>query len=183
MRAWLEQQGSSDVLAVSSQDQVWFDGARRRVAEIAGRFPPLAWQQMRAGAGATGERLYDWAVLPLGAVAGQRQRWRLFRRRLSAPHELAYDVVSAPQPTPLAEMVRVAGTRWAMEESFQSAKGEVGLDPYEVRSWAGWYRPVTLALLAHADLTVTRARAGAQAEPGQNKRPLSAQLRPMTSYR
>jgi SRSO17 transposase len=183
MRSWLEKQGISYVLAVSSQYQVWFDGARRGVAEIAGRFPPLAWHQMSAGAGATGERLDDGAVLPLGAVAGQRQRWLLCRRSLSAPQELAYDVVSAPQQTPPAEMVRVAGTRWAIEESVQSAKGEGGLDHYEVRSWAGWYRHVTLALLAHADLTVTRARAGAQAEHGPKKRPLSAKLRPMTSYR
>jgi SRSO17 transposase len=124
---------------------------------------------MSAGAGAKGERLYDWAVLPLGAVADQRQRWLLFRRSLRVPQELAYYVVSAPQQTPRAEMGRVAGTRWAIEESFQTAKGEVGLDHYEVRKWAGWYRHVTLALLAHAYLTVTRVRAGVQAESGKKR--------------
>ena len=81
----------------------------------------------------------------------------------------------------LAEMGRVAGTRWAIEESFQSAKGEVGLDHYEGRSWAGWARHVTLALLAHAYLTVIHARAEAQGETGQKKKPLSAQWRPKRS--
>jgi SRSO17 transposase len=183
MRSWLEKQGISYVLAVSAQYQVWFDGARRWVAEIAGRFPPSAWHRRSAGAGAKGQRLYEWAVLALGAVAGQRQRWLLFRRSLRESQELAYYVVSAPQQTAPAEMVRVAGRRWAIEESFQSAKGEVGLDHYEVRSWAGWYRHVTLALLAHAYLTVTCARAVTQAESGQKKRPLAVQRRPKTSYR
>jgi SRSO17 transposase len=70
-------------------------------------------------------------------------------------------VVFAPRQTRLEELVRVAGTRWAIEESFQSAKGEVGLDHYEVRSWQGWYRHMTFAMLAHAYLTVMRGRAGA----------------------
>jgi SRSO17 transposase len=183
LRSWLEKQGISYVLAVSAQYQVWFEGARRWVAEIAGRLPPLAWQPVSAGAGTKGARLYNWALLPLGAVAGQRQRWLLLRRNLSAPQERAYDVVSAAQQTPLAEMVRVAGTRWATEESFQSAKGTVGLDHSEVRSWAGWYRHVTLALLAHAYLTVTRAHAVAPAEGDQKKTSASARLRPKTSYR
>src|SRR5689334_22451652 len=125
----------------------WFEGVWRWVADIAKRLSPLAWQLLSAGAGTKGERLYHWALLLLGTVAGQRQRWLLFRRSLRAPQELAYDVVSAAQQTPRAEMVRVAGTRWAMEESCQSAKGEVGLDHYEVRSWPGWYRHLTLAVL------------------------------------
>jgi hypothetical protein len=84
-------------------------------------------------------------LLPLGAGAGQRQGWLLFCRSLRAPPALVCDVVSTAQPTSGAEMVRVAGIHWAIEESFQSAKGEVGLDHYEVRSWAGWYRHVTLS--------------------------------------
>ena len=109
-------------------------------------------------------------MLPLGQVGEPRRRWLLFRRSLSEPEELAYYVVSAPEQTPLTEMVKVAGTRWAIEESFESAKGEVGLDQYEVRSWEGWYRHVTLAMLAHAYLTVTRTRAVRQAEAGQKKK-------------
>ena len=67
--------------------------------------------------------------------------------------------VYAPEATALREVVEVAGTRWAVEETLETGKGEVGLDQYEVRKWTGWYRHITLALLAHAFLTVTRAQA------------------------
>jgi SRSO17 transposase len=77
---------------------------------------------------------------------------------MNNPAEVAYYVASGPPRMSLPEMARIAGARWAIEESFESAKGEVGLDQYEVRSWLGWYRHVTLALLAHAYLTVTRAQ-------------------------
>ena len=99
-------------------------------------------------------------------------RWLLARRSLSKPQEVAYYVVSGPSQTTLAEMARVAGTRWAIEESFETAKGEVGLDQYEVRSWTGWYRHITLAMLAHAYLTVMRAKAAEEEAGAQKKRRL-----------
>ena len=157
----------SYVLAVTSQYQVWYAEARRWVAEIALLLSPNVWQKRSAGAGAKGERVYAWALLSLGNVGAARQRWLLFRRSLSDRQELAYYVVSAPKTTRLEAMIKVAGTRWAMEESFASAKGEVGLDQYEVRSWEGWYRHITLAMLAHAYLTVLRAHA---VPPAQKKR-------------
>ena len=104
----------------------------------------------------------------------------MFRRSLSDRKDLAYYVVSAPKQTRLEAMVKVAGTRWAVEESFESAKGEVGLDHYEVRSWEGWYRHITLAMLAHAYLTVLRARA---TKPAQKKRVPAESLRPTNSSR
>ena len=91
--------------------------------------------------------------------------WLLARRSLSDPRELAYYVCFAPANTPLAELVRVAGTRWAIEDGFAAAKGEVGLDHCGVRRWAGWQRHVTLCLWAHAFLVVTQARANAVADP------------------
>jgi SRSO17 transposase len=120
-----------------------------------------------------GLRLYHWALLPLGEVDEERRRWLLFRRSLSDPTDLAYYVVSGPKKTSLEVMVKVAGTRWAIEESFESAKGEVGLDQYEVRSWAGWYRHITLAMFAHAYLTVVRARTVARPKsaPQKKRRP------------
>jgi SRSO17 transposase len=111
-------------------------------------------------------------LLPLTSILIEHQRWLLVRRHLDKPEEMAYYVVFAPRKTKLEEMVRVAGARWAIEESFQSAKGEVGLDHYEVRSWAGWYRHITLAMLAHAYLTVMRAKA--LAEPSSTKKKRSA---------
>ena len=172
MRRWLEEQKIFYVLAVSSQYQVFYQGARRWVAEITTLLPKKTWKRLSAGAGTKGERFYDWALLPLGEVDQERQRWLLFRRSISDQTDLSYYVVSAPKKTSLKEMVKVAGTRWAIEESFESAKGEVGLDQYEVRSWDGWYRHITLAMFAHAYLTVVRAGAMAQtkAEPQKKKR-------------
>ena len=119
-----------------------------------------AWPRRRAGDGAKGPRLDDGARTPLVApVDPAWGRWWLIRRRLRDPPDLAYDVVWGPVGTPLAEMIRAAGSRWAIAESFETTTGEVGLDHDEVRSWTGWYRHLTLALLAPAFLTVTRAHA------------------------
>lgn len=123
--------------------------------------------------GAKGERLYEWgAVELLSFTLGDKRRWLLVRRKIGEPQELAYYVVYADAETTLEEMVRVAGARWAIEESFETAKGEVGLDQYEVRSWHGWYRHITLALLAHAYLTATRAAAARR--EAEKKRVLDA---------
>jgi SRSO17 transposase len=180
MRSWLEKRRIGYVLAVSSPYRVWYAGARRWVAEIATLLAPTAWQRRSAGAGAKGERLYEWALVPLGQVGEERQRWLLFRRNLSDRQQFAYYVVSAPKTTRLEAMLKVAGTRWAIEESFASAKGEVGLDQYEVRSWDGWYRHITLAILAHAYLTVLRTRA---VKPTQKKSGQAVLLRPKSLSR
>ena len=95
----------------------------------------------------------------------------LARRSLAKPEELAYYVCFGPAGTSLEELVRVAGTRWAIEECFEEAKGQVGLDQYEVdqyevRKWNGWYRHITLAMLAHAYLAVIRHQAMEQGEKG-----------------
>ena len=132
--------------------------------------PKEAWKRISAGAGTKGERLCDWARIPLGEAREGRQRWLLFRRSVSDQAEMAYYVVSAPENASLEEIVKVAGTRWAIEESFESAKGEVGLDHYEVRSWDGWYRHITLAMFAHAYLTVVRANAAGRAIADQQKK-------------
>jgi SRSO17 transposase len=85
------------------------------------------------------------------------RQWLLVRRKRSDLTELAYFRAFGPEETPLAELVRAAGMRWAIEENFEDAKGSVGLDQYEVRKWTAWYRHITLALLAHAYLEVTRS--------------------------
>jgi len=90
--------------------------------------------------------------------------WLLARRSRSDPRELAYFRVYGPATASLEEVVRVAGRRWAIEESFEDAKGGVGLDDYEVRKWNAWYRHITLALFAHAYLEVTRHTANANAD-------------------
>ena len=91
---------------------------------------------------------------------------RLLRLLALPPEELAFSHAHGPVETPLETLARVAGTRWAIEAGFEQAKGEVGLDQSEVRSWAGWHRHVTLCLLAHAFLAVTRTTANASAVKG-----------------
>jgi SRSO17 transposase len=96
------------------------------------------------------------------------QGWRrslLFRRSLSDPSDVAASTVFAPAHTTLMVHVQVAGTRWTVEESIQTAKGEVGMDHYEVRSWTGWYRHITLAMVVSAFLAVIRAESGAEIAP------------------
>ena len=127
--------------------------------------PPEGWLRLSAGEGSKAPRLYDWAYLPYrgGAPAGWA-KGLLIRRKLDEPDELAFHLTLAPEGTTLADLVRVAGTRWTIEACFEAAKGEVGLDEYEVRSWTGWHRHVTLAMLAHAYLAVVReAAAGGRA--------------------
>jgi SRSO17 transposase len=160
LRLWLEAQPQAYVLAVSGKAYGWRDWQQRQVKTILATLPGEGWTRLSAGDGAQGPRWYDWHWLPLAAPVDRTwRRWLLVRRRVSDPTELRGYVVFAPQDTTLAEVVRVAGTRWVIEHLFEAAKGEVGLDHYEVRSWTGWYRHMTLALWALALLTVLRAGA------------------------
>lgn len=170
MRSWLEERQINYVLGVTAQYRIFSGEVREWAATVVGRLPNKEWQRVSCGAGSKGQRVYDWARLPLRKIDDERHRWLLARRSISDPTEIAYYVVSGSNDTSLAEMAQVAGARWAVEESFETAKGEVGLDQYEVRSWHGWYRHITLALLAHAYLTVTRAYAAAAQSNAQKKR-------------
>ena len=164
LRVWLEEQGQAFVLGVACKEPLWAgtDGGPRQVRadRLAEAITPDQWQRLSAGSGAKGPRLYDWAWARLFRPGWPGwEHWLLVRRTIRQPEELAYYVVYSPEGTPLASLVRVAGSRWAIEEGLESAKGEVGLDQYEVRRWDAWYRFITLALLAHAYLTVLRSRA------------------------
>lgn len=159
-RRWLAAGDHPYVLAVSCNHPVWQAGTQERADRLMAALPPEAWAPLSAGEGNQGARLFDWACirLPYEPAPGTAQ-WLLARRRLSDPTEFAYYRVFGPAETPITEMVRVAGRRWAIEACFEDAKEGVGLDHYEVRKWTAWYRHITLALLAHAYLEVTRHRA------------------------
>jgi SRSO17 transposase len=160
LRRWLEDQNRSYVLAVASNHPIWRNGQQIRADETAGSVATDGWTIFRAGEGAEGNTTYEWACLQLPyACAAGKAHWLLLRRNPRCPTELGFFRVYGPEKTPLAEMVRVAKLRWAIEESFQDAKGAVGLDQYEVRKWDAWYRHITLSLLAHAYLEVTRFHA------------------------
>jgi SRSO17 transposase len=164
LRQWLEANQQAYVLAVRRNGRVGLEWHGQlwslAVSEVIALIDPTAWQRLSAGEGAKGPRIYDWALVELAESTPEEwPRQILFRRSLEDETEIAAYRTFAPAGTLLSEFVRVAGTRWAIEDSFESAKGEVGLDQYEVRRWISWYRHITLALLAHAYLTVTRALA------------------------
>jgi SRSO17 transposase len=162
MRSWVEEQGRNYVLAVPETHAIWIAGQPQPVGLVAALLPADAWTVLSAGEGSQGPRLYAWAWLSLSegheGEARDRGSWLLIRRSLADPSKRAYYRVSGPVGTTLQEAVQVAGRRWSIEEGLEEAKGEAGLDQYEVRGFRAWYRHITLALLAHAVLVVTRAQ-------------------------
>ena len=164
LRRWLEREGIPHVLAIKSNEKLWAwteKGPRQvRADRLASWVDECDWHRLSAGDGAKGPRFYDWttvAIRPLREPG--KEYWLLARRSIAKPAELAYYVCFGPSGTAMAELVKVAGRRWAIEECFEEAKGQVGLDQYEVRRWDGWYRHITLAMLAHAYLAVIRYQA------------------------
>jgi SRSO17 transposase len=156
LRGWLEGRQLPYVLAVKAPESLPpASGPPASAARLAKRIPPACWLRLSAGHGAKGRRWYAWSRLPL-STAGAPQgwgRWLLLRRSLTTG-ELAYYVCAGPADLPLVALVRVAGTRWRVEEAFQASKGLCGLDEHQVRRWRSWYRWVTLAMLAYAFLVV-----------------------------
>ena len=166
LRLWLEAQERAYVLAVSGKEYVWLGWQQRQVKTVLAALPAEGWTRLSAGDGTKGPRWYDWCWLPLAApLQPQWRRWLLVRRSVSEPTDLTAYVVFAPRDSALEAVVRAAGSRWTVESCFEAAKGEVGLDQYEVRSWTGWYRHITLAMWAYARLTVLRAAHLPPAEP------------------
>jgi SRSO17 transposase len=147
LRGWLEHQRIGYVLAVPCSQLVTTAAGVARADRLAASVPAGRWQRSSCGDGAKRPRLYDWAL-----VATARPDLALLVRRPIGDGDHAYFLCHTPAPAPLAELVRVAGSRWAIEECFQSAKNEVGLDHYQVRRYEAWYRHITLAMLAHAFL-------------------------------
>lgn len=181
LRRWLEERRMPYVLAVSRSHSLWSSSVdkegvpvQRRAEEIVAEAPAEAWQRIEVGEGSKGPRA---STSGLGAVSGvldTRRRfyaqWLLVRRSVGEEDDpeqkLAYYRAYGPEQTSLAELARVAGTRWSIEECFERAKGETGLDHYEVRRWEAWHRHITLGQLAHAFLEVPRASANAAEEKG-----------------
>jgi SRSO17 transposase len=146
------------VLAVSGQEDVWLGGQQRQVKTLLAALPEDGWTRLSAGDGAKGPRWYDWHWRPLAdPMDPPWRRWRLVRRSTTDAKDVTAYVVFAPHATPLEEVVRVAGSRWIIESGFEAAKGDVGLADYEVRSWTGWYRHITLVMWAYVLLAILRA--------------------------
>lgn len=170
LRRMLENRSQPYVLAVRSNQtlrMLMMDGLLQTdPAELADDLPDDAWMPHAAGAGSKGIRLYDWARIALPwIVDGAFERWVLIRRNRRDPQDRAYYLVFAPAGTTMAELAGAAGLRWTIEECFQRAKEELGLDHCEARSWHGWHRHMTLcmatlAFLAGLSAQLRRAAGG-----------------------
>ncbi|HXT43357.1 MAG TPA: IS701 family transposase [Pseudonocardiaceae bacterium] len=164
LRAELQARQLGYVLAIGCDRRVPTAVGPQRADALATSLPDGVWQRISAGAGAKGQRYYDWAWIALTAESGHH--WLLIRRH-PRHGELAFYRCYAPSPVPLGELVRVAGRRWTIEESFQAAKGLAGLDEHQVRRWLAWRRWTLLAMLAHALLAVIAATEHTQ-RPGSD---------------
>jgi SRSO17 transposase len=174
LRSWLEERLQPYVLAVPKNQRI---GLSHRADAVVASWTAQRWQRLSAGDGSQGPRLYDWAWQELSfrlTEPGWKQ-WLLARRSLSDPTEIAYYFVFAPETVSLEQAVRAAGSRWQVEEAFELAKQQVGLDEYEVRHWQGWYRHITLAMFALAFLTVVKMQA--------QKKGASKRKTPSSSFR
>ena len=167
LRRDLERRRAGYVLAVARSHRIATLTGASRADALAAVLPRSAWQRCSAGRGAKGHRYYDWAWI---ATEPRRRghRWLLIRRSIRTG-ELAFYRCYSPRPVPLAALIKVAGTRWVIEEDFQATKGLTGLDEHQVRRWQSWYRWTTLAMIAAAFLTITATteRARGPAPDGQ----------------
>jgi SRSO17 transposase len=169
-RRFLEEKGRPYVLAVTSQQRLWVEFEQKRVDQIVQSAPSRAWVRLSVGDGSKGPRVYDWAASTFGLPSEQGLvRWLLVRRSVDEPQEMAYYLCLAPPQATARDLAVAAGKRWSIECCFEGAKQETGLDEYEVRSWAGWHRHVTLSMLALAFLAAVRARAARDEDPPERR--------------
>ena len=167
-RGFLEAQEQGDVLAVSGKEYVWQGMSQIAIRDLIAQHlpPPAQWQRLSAGEGSQGPRLYDWAYLsthrPL-QPGWERGVW--LRRSLDRSPPITADLVFAPVGTAMAALAVAAGRRWTIETCFRETKDRLGLDEYEVRSWSGWYRHLTLVLAAQAFLAAIQTASKKKQEP------------------
>ncbi len=157
LSAGLEGRQVGYVLAVSRKRPIPTRAGVFTAGMLARCLPKTAWQRLSAGDGAKGHRFYDWAQVEIDSPTSSAGHRSLLIRRNRRTGELGFYRCYSAGPAPLSALVRVAGRRWTVEETFQSAKGLTGLNEHQVRRWTSWHRWTTLAMLAHAFLVVTAA--------------------------
>jgi SRSO17 transposase len=171
LRRALEERGIGYVLAVACSAELPTVAGDFGADALARKVPKRAWQKLSAGRGSKGQRFYDWAVIDLAEAAPGRHQ--LLIRRNRSTGELAYYRCHSTAWASLATLVKVAGSRWRVEETFQTEKGLAGLDEHQVRRYPSWARWVTLAMPAHAFLAVVRADEHAHRPAPEDLIPLS----------
>lgn len=173
---WLEKTGQQPyVLTVNKKQFVVIGWQSTRAEALCQSLLPEQWQRLSCGQGSKGERDYEWARVAVNCGdSGKFQRWLVFRRSLEQgdqPQPISYYQVFAPKETTLATIAKVTGKRWCIEECFKLAKSQLGLADYEVRSWVGWHRHMTLVLAAQTFLTVLRAQVEPMTEGSDSASP------------
>jgi SRSO17 transposase len=157
-RKWLEERGRPYAVMVPKTNAVPLGGRKKKIKRYVERLGEGAFSEIRPAQDTGGRRPWEWACMDLAPdkEKGMR-RWLLVRRSTEDPEDLGFYQAYGPDGTTVEELVGVCQERWTVEECFAEAKGEVGLDHYEVRRWDAWHRHVTLCLLAHAFLAVVRS--------------------------
>jgi len=185
LRTHLEDAGIAYVMAVPKNTELSTpDGLVKKIEDVAAAIRPADWTRRACGLGAKGFRTYDWAII----ASGQPTHLYMIRRSID-DGELAYYHCYNPRHAPVTELVRVAGSRWPIEECFQTGKGQIGLDNYQVRLYHAWYRHMSLAMLAQTFLAVTahqhHTKKGAPqpARPARTSPPLPAMSTPLNPSR
>jgi SRSO17 transposase len=156
-RAWLEERGRAYAVMIPKTNMVPLGGRKKKIERLAERLPEDAYSEVLPAEDSGQRRPWEWACLGLAADPKKgMSRWLLVRRGSDDPEEMAFYQAYGPEDTSVEKLVRICRDRWAIEVAFEEAKGEIGMDHYEVRKWGAWHRYVTLCLLAHAFLVVTR---------------------------
>ena len=168
IRQWLEKNEKCYVLCVSAKESIWNESKKTTIGNVLKSLPGEGWFEASCGDGSKGARVYDWIIVeiesdwrPAALFGKPPEGWKrvmLVRRSKSDVTDMQAYICYAPKDTPDEKFIWVAGTRWTVETCFKESKGEVGLDHYEVRSYDGWYKHITFAMIALALLTVLSAK-------------------------
>jgi SRSO17 transposase len=182
LRSWLEKQEQSYVLAVASNYPICIGFQQYKACHLLKIIDESDWKTISVGEGAKGYRYYQWHRIQINSDNPDGwNRWLVLRRNIKNADDIAYYIAFSPDKKSIDDMAKAAGVRWTIEECFEMAKGEVGLDQYEVRSWTGWYRHITLSLFALSFLAKLRAQLN-QTELQLNKKKRRHRQSPMQAF-
>lgn len=150
LRLWCEENDTNYVMAIAKKEYVWAGLKQYKISEIVQALPEDNWSKISCGAGSKGERLYQWQLMRVNCSDHCKGRFLLFRRNGTSAGDIQAYICYAPLEISIDKLVKVAGERWNIETNFAECKSDVGLDQYEVRSYDGWYKHITMACLALA---------------------------------
>lgn len=153
---YLEEKDKKYMFAVSGKEYVWIGFRQYSVKEIREQLDENNWTRISTGNGTKGEKIFEWQSIAVNCADNSHRKYLIFRRSLSDKQEIRGFIAYGTCETRIEEFVKTAGIRWTIEMNFAEMKGETGLDQYEVRSYDGWHKHITLSCIAHAFLTVLR---------------------------